>query len=55
MNTTKLYQKEDFWFVDFLDTERTDISAVGIFKNKEDAENAAYLWEQEQENVANLG
>jgi len=49
MLSAKVYNKEEFWFVDFLDSKRQDISAVGIFKQKEDAEQAAITWEKEQD------
>ena len=56
MNIANVYQKEDFWFVDFIDTERNEsISAVGVFKNKKDAEDAAEVWKHEQETVENMG
>ncbi len=55
MNIANVYQKEEFWFVDFLDTERKDISAVGVFKDKKAAEEAAEVWKHEQEHVEIMG
>lgn len=55
MNIANVYQKEEFWFVEFLDTERQGIDAVGVFKNKQDAMNAAEVWKYEQDHVENLG
>lgn len=55
MLSAKVYNNEEFWFVDFLDSNREGVSAVGIFKLKEDAENAAEVWKHEQEHVENLG
>lgn len=49
MNTSHIYQKEEFWFVEFLDTDRrADVTATGVFTKKEDAENAAKTWENDQ-------
>jgi Uri superfamily endonuclease len=48
MLSARVYNKEEFWFVDFLDTAREGIDAVGVFKKKEDAEYAAKTWENDQ-------
>jgi Uri superfamily endonuclease len=49
-----VYNKDGFWFVDYIDNNYELLPAVGIFKNKEDAEAAAQTWKN-QESVASLG
>jgi hypothetical protein len=53
MNAT-VYNKEGFWFVDFIDSNYELLPAVGIFKTKEEATQAAENWKS-QKNVASLG
>ena len=49
-----VYNKDGFWFVDYIDSNYELLPAVGIFKNKEDAEAAAQAWKN-QAAVAGLG
>lgn len=53
MNAT-VYNKEGFWFVDFIDSNYELLPAVGIFKTKEEATQAAENWKN-QKNVASVG
>jgi hypothetical protein len=53
MNAT-VYNKEGFWFVDFIDSNYELLPAVGIFKTKEEATHAAENWKN-QKNVASVG
>ena len=54
MTSAKVYHKDDFWYVDYIDSNYELLPAVGIFKNKEDAEAAAQAWKN-QETLADLG
>jgi hypothetical protein len=44
MNTARVYQNKEFWFVDFIDHNYELVPAVGVFKTKEAAEEAAIEW-----------
>lgn len=54
MNISKIYKKDDYWYVDFIDSNYEYIPAVGIFKLYEDAIKASKEWENEQ-SLENLG
>lgn len=54
MQSAKVYNKEEFWFVDYIDSNYELLPAVGIFKQKEDAEKAAKAW-TEASNMENMG
>lgn len=54
MNSSKVYKVEDKWFVDFIDANYELLPAVGIFSSKEEADKAAYEWNNTK-NVENLG
>jgi Uri superfamily endonuclease len=47
MNSAKVYKKEEFWFVDYIDSNYETIPAVGIFVNEEEARAAAEDWKNE--------
>ena len=49
-----VYNKEEFWFVDFIDDNYELLPAVGVFKTQEEAEQAAKEW-KDQNNLASLG
>ena len=44
MTTARVYPKDEFWFVDYIDNNYELLPAVGIFKTKEEAERAAKDW-----------
>lgn len=44
MNAARVYQNEEFWFVDFIDDNYELLPTVGIFKTEEDAKEAAKKW-----------
>ena len=44
MTTARVYPKDEFWFVDYIDNNYELLPAVGIFKTKEEAEAAAKAW-----------
>jgi Uri superfamily endonuclease len=44
MTTARVYPKDEFWFVDYIDNNYELLPAVGIFKTKEEAERAAKAW-----------
>lgn len=48
MNTARVYQNEEFWFVDFIDDNYELLPTVGIFKNEHDAKEAARKWTDEK-------
>lgn len=54
MNTSKIYKKDDYWYVDFIDSNYEYVPAVGIFKKYEDAVKASKEWEDEK-SLENLG
>ena len=54
MNTSKIYKKDDYWYVDFIDSNYEYVPAVGIFKLYEDAVKASKEWEDEK-SLENLG
>jgi hypothetical protein len=54
MTNAIVYNKEDFWFVDFIDSNYELLPAVGIFKTKEEAEQAAEKWKS-QNGLASVG
>ena len=39
-----VYNKDGFWFVDYIDSNYELLPAVGIFKYEEDARAAAKTW-----------
>jgi len=47
MNTSRVYQHEEFWFVDFIDSNYELLPTVGIFKTKQQADEAAEEWKNE--------
>jgi Uri superfamily endonuclease len=54
MNSARVYQQKEFWFVDFIDNNYELLPAVGIFKTQEEANNAAEKWKNE-EALENMG
>jgi hypothetical protein len=54
MNTARVYKQNEYWFVDFIDNNYELLPAVGIFKTKEEADDAAEKWKNE-ETLARLG
>lgn len=54
MTNAIVYNKEGFWFVDFIDSNYELLPAVGIFKTKEEAEQAAEKWKS-QNDLASMG
>lgn len=54
MNTAKVYRKEEFWFVDFIDNNYELLPAVGVFKTQQEAIEAAENWKNEAI-VENMG
>lgn len=54
MNTSRVYQKEEFWFVDFIDSNYELLPAVGVFKTQYEAIAAAEKWKNETI-VENMG
>lgn len=54
MQTSKVYFKDGFWMVDFVDSNYQLIPAVGIFAKEEDAREAAKSWNEET-HMENLG
>lgn len=47
MNTSRVYEKDGFWMVDYIDSNYQLVPAVGIFRNEEDAKESAKLWNEE--------
>ena len=54
MTSARVYPKDEFWFVDYLDSNYELLPAVGIFKTKEEAERAAKDWSNPP-NMESLG
>ena len=54
MQSAKVYNKEEFWFVDYIDNNYELLPAVGIFKTKEEAARAAKAC-TDAKNVESLG
>lgn len=54
MNSARVYQKNEFWFVDFIDNNYELLPAVGIFKTQYEAIAAAEKWKNEK-TLENLG
>lgn len=54
MVNATVYNKEGYWFVDFVDDNYELLPAVGIFKTKEEAEQAATKWKS-QNGLAFMG
>jgi Uri superfamily endonuclease len=54
MNSARVYQQKEFWFVDFIDNNYELLPAVGIFKTQEEANSAAEKWKNE-EALENMG
>lgn len=51
-----IYSKDDYWCVDFIDSNYDMLPTVGIFKHLEDARQAALEWcKGVSENVAIVG
>lgn len=48
MLSSKVYKKDEFWFVDFIDSNYEMLPSVGIFKYEEDAKEAARVWNNEE-------
>ena len=44
MNSARVYQKQEYWFVDYIDSNYELLPAVGIFKTQEEAQRAAKAW-----------
>lgn len=56
MNTAKIYPKEEFWCVDYIDDNQEMLPSVGMFKHLEDARQSALVWVGgEVKNVAIVG
>lgn len=56
MTTAKIYFKENFWCVDYIDNNYETLPTVGMFKELQDARQAALVWcEGAVENVAIVG
>lgn len=54
MNSAKVYKKEEFWFVDYIDSNYETIPAVGIFVTEEEARASAEDWKNESA-LENMG
>lgn len=54
MNSTNVYKKEEFWFVDYIDSNYEAIPAVGVFVTEEEARLSAEEWKNETR-LANMG
>ena len=54
MTIARVYPKDEFWFVDYIDNNYELLPAVGIFKTKEEAERAAKDWSTKKD-VESLG
>ncbi len=56
MQYAKIYAKEEFWCVDYIDTNYETLPSVGLFRELQDARQAALEWAQGVvENVAIMG
>lgn len=56
MTTAKIYYKEGFWCIDYIDDNYERLPSVGMFKELQDARQAALVWcEGRSENVALVG
>jgi hypothetical protein len=56
MQRAEIYHKEEFWCVDFIDTNYEKLPSVGMFRDLQDARQAALEWAQGVvENVALVG
>ena len=56
MQRSEIYAKEEFWCVDYIDTNYDKLPAIGMFKELQDARQAALEWAQGVvENVALVG
>jgi hypothetical protein len=56
MTSAKIYPKDDFWCVDYIDSNYQALPTVGIFKTLEEARQSALVWaEGEVKNVAIVG
>lgn len=56
MTRANIYFKDNFWCVDFIDNNYEALPTVGMFKELQDARQAALVWtEGVVENVAIVG
>lgn len=56
MTRANIYHKEGYWCVDFIDNNYERLPSVGMFKELEDARQAALVWcEGRSEHVAIVG
>ena len=46
MTTSKIYKKDEFWCVDFYDENYDMLPSVGLFRELQDARQAALVWAQ---------
>jgi hypothetical protein len=52
----QIYSKDEFWCVDYIDTNYELLPTVGMFKTLEDARQSALIWcNGVNENVAIVG
>jgi hypothetical protein len=56
MQRAEIYPKEEYWCVDYIDSNYEKLPTVGMFKELQDARQAALVWvEGVVENVALVG
>ena len=56
MTRANIYHKEGYWCVDYIDENYEMLPSVGMFKELEDARQAALVWcEGRTEHVAIMG
>ena len=48
MQTSKVYFKDGYWMVDYIDSNYQLLPAVGIFAKEEDAIESAKAWNDEE-------
>ena len=48
MQTSKVYFKDGYWMVDYIDSNYQLLPAVGIFAKEEDAIESAKVWNEEK-------
>lgn len=48
MQTSKVYFKDGYWMVDYIDSNYQLLPAVGIFTKEEDAIESAKAWNEEE-------
>lgn len=48
MQTSKVYFKDGYWMVDYIDSNYELSPAVGIFAKEKDARESAKIWNEEK-------